>query len=97
MTEENVWQATEARAQLPAVMEAALSGKPQVIRKRTGEEVVVLSRADYERMKPTLKDYLLRSAGAAGDDDDESLDDALRLVRSTGSMGFSPRQADKKE
>jgi prevent-host-death family protein len=97
MADETVWQATEARAQLPAVMEAALSGKPQVIRKRTGEEVVVLSRADYDRLKPTLKDYLLRSAGAAGDDDDESFEAALRQVRATGAMGFSPRWADKRE
>lgn len=97
MVDEKVWQATEARAQLPAVMEAALAGKPQVIRKRTGEEVVVLSRADYERMKPTLKEYLLRSVGTAGEDDDESLEDALRQVRATGSKGFSPRQADRKE
>jgi len=94
MAGETVWQATEARARLPAVMEAALSGKPQVIRKRTGEEVVVLSRMDYERMKPTLKEYLLHSAGAAGDDDDESLEAALRQVRASGAMGFVARQAN---
>jgi prevent-host-death family protein len=78
-------------------MEAALGGKPQVIRKRTGEEVVVVSRADYERMKPTLKEYLLRSAGAAGEDDDESFEAALRQVRATGAAGFAPRWADKAE
>jgi prevent-host-death family protein len=97
MAGETVWQATEARAQLPAVMEAALSGKPQVIRKRTGEEVVLLSRMDYERMKPTLKEYLLRSAGASGEDDDEALEAALRQVRATGAMGFVPRRVDKGE
>lgn len=97
MADGSVWQATEARTQLSAVMEAALSGKPQVIRKRTGEEVVVLSRADYDRIKPTLKDYLLRSAGAAGEDDDESLEGALRRARATGTMGFNPRRADTKE
>lgn len=95
MPNETIWQATEARTRLPAVMDAALSGKPQVIRKRTGEEVVVLSRADYDRMKPTLKDYLLRSAGAAGEDDDESLEAALRQVRATGGVGLAPRSAEK--
>jgi prevent-host-death family protein len=97
MASENVWQATEARARLPAVMEAALSGKPQVIRKRTGEEVVVLSRTDYERMKPTLKEYLLHSAGVAGDDDDESFEAALRQVRATGAMGFAARRTNRRE
>jgi prevent-host-death family protein len=94
MVDEIVWQAAAARTNLPRVMEAALAGKPQVIRKRTGEEVVVLARAEYERMRPTLKDYLLRSAGAAGEDDDASLEAALREVRSTGAAGFSPRGAD---
>jgi prevent-host-death family protein len=97
MAGERIWQATEARAQLPAVMEAALAGKPQIIRKRSGEEVVVLAREDYDRMKPTLKEYLLRSAGAAGDDDDEAFEAALRQVRATGAMGMTPRWADKRE
>ena len=97
MADGGVWQATEARSQLSAVMEAALSGKPQVIRKRSGEEVVVLSRTDYDRMKPTLKDYLLRSAGAAGEDDDELLEGALRQVRATGGMGLAPRSAAKRK
>lgn len=92
-----VWQATEARAQLPTVMEAALAGKPQVIRKRSGEEVVVLSRADYDRMKPTLKENLLRSAGAAGEDDDEAFEAALRQVRATGAVGMTPRWADERK
>ncbi len=96
MTGEKVWQATEARAQLPAVMEAALAGKPQVIRKRSGEEVVVLSRTDYERMKPTLKDFLLNSAGAAGEDDDETLRWALRQIRATGAVGLAPRRVAKR-
>jgi prevent-host-death family protein len=91
MPRERVWQASEARANLPKVMSGALSGLPQVIRKRTGEEVVMVSRADYEQMKPTLKEYLLRSAGAAGDD--EALDAALRRVLATGAAGFFPRSS----
>jgi prevent-host-death family protein len=84
MASERVWQASEARAKLPEVMSGALSGSPQIIRGRGGEEVVVVSRADYERMKPTLKDYLLRSPGAAGVDDDDMLEAALRRVRGIG-------------
>jgi prevent-host-death family protein len=97
MAGEKVWQATEARAQLPAVMEAALAGRPQVIRKRSGEEVVVLSRTDYERIRPTLKDFLLNSAGAAGEDDDAALESALRQVRATGAVGLAPRKIAKRD
>jgi hypothetical protein len=43
------------------------------------------SRTDYERMKPTLKDDLLRGAGAAGDDDDDVLEAVLRHVRASGA------------
>jgi prevent-host-death family protein len=92
---DRVWQASEARAKLPEVMENALAGKPQVIRKRGGEEVVMLSRADFERMKPSLKDYLLRSAGTAGKDGDASLAKAMAKVRATGSLGFAPRRPAK--
>jgi prevent-host-death family protein len=97
MVDGDVWQAADARANLPRVMEAALAGKPQVIRRRSGEEVVVVARADYDRMKPALKDYLLQSAGAAGEDDDASFEEALREVRATGSLGLSPRWASKAE
>jgi prevent-host-death family protein len=95
MAGEKVWQAAAARAQLPAVMEAALAGKPQVIRKRSGQEVVVVSRADYDRMRPTIKEFLLRSAGAAGEDDDAALEAALRQLRATGAMGLAPRSTDE--
>jgi prevent-host-death family protein len=91
MAQERAWQASEARANLPAVMEGALAGVPQIIRKRTGEEVVVLSRHDYERVKPTLKDFLLRSAGS-GRQENDPLDEVLREGRTTGTMGFAPRE-----
>jgi 8-oxo-dGTP pyrophosphatase MutT (NUDIX family) len=79
------------RARLPAVMAPALAGHPQIIRKRNGEEVIVLSRPDYERLRPSLKIFLLMSAGAAGDDDDAELEAAIREVRATGTMGLTPR------
>ena len=91
---ERVWRASEARARIADVIDGALAGEPQVVRKRNGDEVVVVSRADYERIKPTLKEYLLQSAGAAGDDDDALLEAALRDVRGTGTAGFAPRFTD---
>jgi prevent-host-death family protein len=91
MAEEGIWQASEARTRLPMLMAAALAGKPQIIREDSGAEVVMVSRADYDRMKPTLKDFLLQSAGAAGDDDDEAFTEALRQVRALGSPGLVPR------
>jgi prevent-host-death family protein len=67
---DHAWQASEARNNFPEVMKRALSGSPQVIRHRNGEEVVVISRAEYDAMRPTFKDYLLRG-GPCADDDDE--------------------------
>lgn len=90
MAGERVWQASDAQANFAAVMDGALSGTPQVIRRRSGEDVVVLSHADFERMWTTLKDYLLRSA-----DDDDTLEDALRCVRGMGALGLAPRGADE--
>ena len=88
MTQERLWQAADARANLPTVMEGALAGVPQVIKKRTGEEVVVIARADYDRMKPNLKDFLLQSAGL---DQDDALDEGIRKTHLNGAMGFAPR------
>ena len=64
------WQASEARNNFPELMKRALSGSPQVVRHRSGEEVVVLSRAEYENLRPSLKDFLL-GGGPCADDDDE--------------------------
>jgi hypothetical protein len=46
-------------------------------------------------MKPSLRDYLLRSAGTAGQDDDAGLAKALTKVRATGSLGLAPRRRPK--
>jgi prevent-host-death family protein len=43
-----VWQATKARGALSAIIDAAVDGAPQLIRRRDGKEVVVMSRAHYE-------------------------------------------------
>jgi prevent-host-death family protein len=90
MSQERLWQISEARSHLPAVLEGALSGVPQVIKKRTGEEVVVIARSDYDRMKPTLKDFLLQSPRS----DDDMLEEGIRQARATGSMGIAPREEE---
>jgi prevent-host-death family protein len=79
---DKVWQASEARNNLPEVMKRALSGSPQLIRHRSGEEVVMISRADYDAMRPTLKEYLLHG-GPCADDDDE-LERIIARNRSKG-------------
>ncbi len=88
------WQASEARNNFPDVMKRALSGKPQVIRHRNGEEVVVVSRADYDAMRPTLKDYLL-SGGPCADDDNE-LEEMIARNRADG-ITLSGRLPRRKE
>src|SRR3546814_17991891 len=45
---ERSWQASEARNNFPELMKRALAGAPQVVRHRSGQEVVVVSRVDYE-------------------------------------------------
>ena len=64
------WQSSEARNNFPEVMKLALSGTPQVIRHRSGDEVVVVSRKDYDALRPTFKEFLLRGGPCADDDDD---------------------------
>lgn len=91
--EEVVWQATAARAKLPAIVKGALSGVPQVIRHRSGNQVVVISRAAYDALRPTMKDYLLR--GGPGLDDDDPVAVAIRENRRNGItlMGRMARRA----
>ncbi|MBL8710717.1 MAG: type II toxin-antitoxin system Phd/YefM family antitoxin [Rhodospirillaceae bacterium] len=93
MAGERIWQASSARAHFAEVVDLALTGTPQIVRKRSGEEVVILSRTSFELMQPNLKDYLLRSAGSANDDDDASVEAALGQVRQANALGFVPRLA----
>ena len=77
----HVWQASDARNNFPEVMRSALAGRPQAIRHRNGEEVVVLSRADFDAWRPTLKDFLV-GGGPCGDDDE--LENAISRNRAEG-------------
>jgi prevent-host-death family protein len=81
------WQATKARSAFAEIIEAAAEGKPQLIRRRDGKEVVVVSRDYFEARRPNLRDYLL-NAGYAGDHDE--FDDALEAVRESAESPFTP-------
>ena len=74
------WQAAEARQHFSEVVDAAVEGKPQFIRRRDGHEVVLVSRDYFDRTKMNLKTYLL-TAGYAADAPD-AFDEAMRDVRS---------------
>jgi prevent-host-death family protein len=84
------WQATKARGAFSEIVDSAVDGVPQLIRRRDGKEAVVVSRDYFEATKPSLRDYLL-TAGYAGDEDDE-FDRAMREVRTGGLTVFSPRR-----
>jgi len=73
------WQAAQARQRFSEIVDAAVEGKPQFIRRRDGHEVVLVSRDYFDRTKMNLKTYLL-SAGYAGDEPDV-FDQAMRDVR----------------
>jgi len=90
----NNWQAAEARHRFTDVVDAAVEGDPQFIRRRDGREVVVISREYFEKTKPNLRNYLL-SAGYAGPEDD-AFDTAIREVRTDRGALFAPRGVDLK-
>jgi prevent-host-death family protein len=90
-TQRAVWQASDARNNFPEVMRLALAGEPQVVRHRSGDEVVILSRREYDALRPTLKDFLLHG-GTCGEDDD--LEEAIERNRAEGTtvLGQFPRE-----
>jgi len=81
------WQATKARGAFAEIIGAAAEGTPQLLRRRDGKEVVVVSRDYFESSRPNLRDYLLKAAYA---DDHDAFDDALEAVRSSPEGPFSP-------
>ena len=87
-------QAAEARHHFTDVVDAAVEGDPQFIRRRDGREVVVISREYFEKTKPNLRQYLLTAGYAKAEDD--AFDDAVRAVRDEGAAAFAPRDTDLK-
>lgn len=94
-TAEQVWEASEAQASFAEVFEAAMTGAPQVLQRRDGREVVVVSRDYYDRTRPSLKAYLLAN-GYAGDEED-AFDRAMRDIREGPPIPFAPRDVDLRD
>lgn len=55
------WQVTEAPGAFGQIIDAAVEGAPQLIRRHDGREVVVVSRGAFETIKPNPRDCLLTS------------------------------------
>ena len=79
------WQVQEARARLSRLIDEALAGRPQRIRRRGTEVAVVVSAADYDRLTAPreslgefFRDSPLAEAIAAGAFDWERDPDAIR-------------------
>lgn len=87
----DIWRAAEARHRFSDLVDAAVEGEPQFIRRRDGREVVVVSKEYFERTRPNLKTYLL-TAGYAGADED-AFDRAMQGVRSEGAPLLEPRDS----
>jgi prevent-host-death family protein len=80
----DAWQAAAARHRFSELMDAAVDGRPQVIRRRDGREVVVVSKEYYEQTKPSLKSVLLSLRfGERGDTFEKTIETARAIVGSS--------------
>jgi antitoxin Phd len=68
------WSLQDAKNKLSAVVDAAAKGVPQVVTRRGVETAVVISYAEYERLRahrrrpvPTLAEYLLEIPASGGE------------------------------
>lgn len=82
------WQAAAARHHFSDIVDAAVEGRPQFVRRRDGHEVVVVSKEYFEKTRPNRQSYLL-TAGYA--DDDDEFDRILQDIRASGDTVFGPR------
>jgi prevent-host-death family protein len=92
----DVWQAGVARHRFSELVDAAVDGRPQVIRRRDGHEVVVVSKEYYETTKPNLKSVLLsHHFGERGDIFDTVLEEARATLGTTLTPEYlSPENRD---
>jgi prevent-host-death family protein len=73
------WQLHEAKNKLSNLIDTAMNGNPQCITKRGEDAVILMSIAQYHKLKqhrPSLKDFLTQ--GVKFDD--------LEITRSTGAV-----------
>jgi prevent-host-death family protein len=89
------WQASDARHKFSDVIDAAVGGEPQFVKRRDGRQVVVVSLEYFEKNRPTLKSYLL-SEGVSEQTED-AFDRAMRAIRAGGSPFIAPGTADLSE
>jgi prevent-host-death family protein len=89
----DTWQAAAARHRFSALLDQAVEGTPQFIRRRDGREVVLVSKEYFEKTKPTLKSYLL-TAGYARDEED-AFDLAMKSVREGAPLFGTVRTDDR--
>jgi prevent-host-death family protein len=81
MRMDDIWQASAARHRFSEVVEAAVEGRPQIIRRRDGREVVVVSKEYYEETRPSLKSILLSHRfGERGDVFDAALEEGRAIL-----------------
>jgi prevent-host-death family protein len=92
---DDVWQAAEARQRFSDLVDAAVEGHPQFVRRRDGREVVVVSKEYFNQTKPNLKSYLVGSGYA--DEQVDAFDVAMRSVRTDGSPLLQPRNSERKD
>jgi prevent-host-death family protein len=75
------WQAAAARHRFSELVDAAVEGRPQFVRRRDGREVVVVSKEYFEQTRPNLKTALLSFRfGERGDAFDRTLGEARALT-----------------
>ncbi|HSU06304.1 MAG TPA: type II toxin-antitoxin system prevent-host-death family antitoxin [Acetobacteraceae bacterium] len=86
------WQAAAARHRFSELVDAAVEGRPQFVRRRDGQEVVLVSKAYFDQTRPNLKSVLLSCRfGQRGD----AFDRALVEARSTLGASLQPRDFDQ--
>ncbi len=90
----DIWQAATARHRFSEVVNAAVEGRPQFVRRRDGREVVVVSKEYFERTRPSLKSVLLSQRfGARGDEFDLALEAAGTVLGAAfAPPGFQPEE-----
>jgi prevent-host-death family protein len=89
------WRASDARHKFTDVVDAAVLGEPQFVKRRDGRQVVVVSLEYFEKTRPTLKFYLLTEG--VSDEGDDAFDRAMREIRAEGSPFVIPGTVDLSE
>jgi hypothetical protein len=77
------WNASNARLRFAEIVDGAVAGEPQFVHRRDGSEVVIVSRDNFEKTRPTLKSFLLECACSG--DGEAAFDAALQDIRIDGS------------